>query len=313
MSSSSSTTPAKKVGSVTPVIGRFQSIITHVLLVVWAFLVTIGIATVIDPNWLDFISMKEKKDVAMTLESAGNEEFTRGNLREADRLFREALKVKPDLGNAMVGLGQVQLALGREEEAISFFRKGLENNPILPDFAYGNLGIIYEKRGDFVKALENYHKAAETAPEPTEAYSQLGQIYLKQQQPDSALVYFRAAMDNLMDMRVAYEAILIFTKRFKAEDSALVAFIDEKLEAGIPDEELSRFDIEIFIQSRTSTQRSVIVHHLLGVSLAILGRFDEGIPYIEKALQLAPDNSIIRNDLELARHEQRQAMVSGKP
>lgn len=313
MSSSSSTTPAKKANPAKPAISRFQAIITHLLLVVWAFLVAVGIATVIEPNWLDFISMREKKDIAMTLESAGNEELNRGNLREADRLFREALKVKPDFGNAMVGLGQVNLALGKEEEAISFFRKGLENNPILPDFAYGNLGIIYEKHGDFEKALEYYHKAAETSPEPTEAFSQIGQLYLKLQQPDSALIYFRAAMDNLTDMRVAYKAILIFTKRFKADDSVIVASIDEILEKGITDDELSHFDREIFIYSRTNTQRSVIVHHLLGVSLAVLGRFDEGIPYIEKALRLAPDNVIIRNDLELARHEQRQAISSGKP
>lgn len=305
MSSSSSTTRVNGK-SENHHVSRFQSIVTWVLLVFWAFLMAVGVATTVDPDWLDFISMPEKLDTAIKIEEAANTIMDRGNLAEAERLFQKALKIKPDYGNAMIGLGRVYLQLGSIDAASDMFQKSLKYDPFLPDIAYGNLGVVYESRGDFEKALFYYRKAAETAPEATGSLVNIGKIYLNTNKPDSAAIYLRKAVENISDMEVACRASMIFAKRLKHDDSDIVEAIDGKLSEGF-EEDLSRYDYDLFLYSRMHSQRSVVAHHMLGISLAIMGRFDEGIEYLEIAEKIAPNDPVIKNDLHLARTEREKA------
>ncbi len=308
MSSSSSTTRDVKPNSgVNRTVTRFQSIITWILLVFWVFLMAVGVATAIDPNWLDFLSKEEKLDTAMKLEEAGNTMLDRGNIVRAEELFREALEIKPDFGNAMIGLGRVYLNYGKEDIAIQMFQKALDNDPFLPDFAYGNLGVIYERRGELDKALYCYKKASEVAPEATGSLINIGQVYLDMEKPDTAAIYFKQAIENISDMEVAYRGSMIFARRVHPEKVEMVKTIDEKLAEGISAEELSLYDRDIFEYSRIHTDRSRAAHHLLGISLAIQGRFDEGIEYLEIAEKIAPNDPVIKGDLRLARTEREKA------
>ncbi len=307
MSSSSSTTHKKNTktrsaNSTSP----FQAIIAWILIGFWIFLMGIGIATVIDPNWLDFITHGEKTDTAMMVEQAGSDMFYKGNLIEAERLFRDALRIQPNHGNAMIGLGNIYLEYGRIDEAAAMFKKSLENNPVLPDLAYGNLGAIHENKGNKSRALEYYNMAAETAPEATGAIISIGRLYMRQDMHDSAVVYFRTAVNNLLDMKLAYRASMIFAKQHKSGDSLLVADIEYALEEDNFDSTL--YDYELFHYSRVFSPRGMESYHMLGVSLALTKNFDEAIPFLEYALNIAPDNNVIRSDLNLARQEAAQQL-----
>lgn len=307
MSSSSSTThntrgKSPSARSISP----FQAIIAWILMVFWVLLMGIGIATVIDPNWLDFITHTEKTDTAMMVEQAGNDMFYKGNFLEAERLFRDALRIQPNYGNAMIGLGNIYIEYGRIDDAAAMFNKSLENNPVLPDLAYGNLGAIYENRGDKSRALEYYNMAAETAPEATGAIISIGRLYMRQEMYDSAVVYFRTAVNNLLDMKLAYRASMIFAKQHRSSDSLLVADIERALEEDNFDSTL--YDYDLFHYSRVFSPRGIEAYHMLGVSLALTKNFDEAIPFLEYALNIAPNNNVIRSDLNLARQEAAQHM-----
>lgn len=302
MSSSSFTTHDRRSkSSSTKSISLFQMMIAWILVFSWLFLMAIGVATVIDPDWLDSFTQTEKTETAMMIEQAGSDMFYKGNLLEAERLYRDALRIKPDYGRAMIGLGQVYLEYGRIDDAIEMFNQSLKNDPILPDFAYGNLGAIYENRGNFSLALEYYHMAANTAPEATGALVSIGRLYMQHEMQDSAIVYYRTALNNLLDMRIAYRASMIFAKQHKSTDSTLIANVDRALDEDEFDSTL--YDYELFHYSRVFSHRGREIYHNLGVSLAVSKQFDEAIPLLEYALKIAPDNQVIRSALNLARQE----------
>ena len=50
-------------------------------------------------------------------------------------------------------------------------------------------------------------------------------------------------------------------------------------------------------------KKALVIHHLLGVSLAMTGNFDEGIIHLEKALEIQPGNIVIQRDINTARSE----------
>jgi len=71
-----------------------------------------------------------------------------------------AIELDEDYGNPYNDIGNYLIKLGRYEEAILWLKKAL-NAPryVHRYFPYFNLGSIYEKRGDWFKALEYYNDA----------------------------------------------------------------------------------------------------------------------------------------------------------
>ena len=284
-------------------VAKFQRALTYIFLVVWFFLMTVGVATLIDPDWLISISEPERQDTALKKDTFGKSLLEKGDIRRAIGLFEEAIEIDPDFGEAMVSLGRAYMAIGDEERAIEMFASGLKNDPLLPDMAYGNLGVIFANRGEFDKAIAYYRKGAEAAPDPTGAQINIGQTYLETDRPDSAVVVLKQALENLSDMKVAYRAALIFARRFHRDKPEEVEIIIGKLERDITDDDISYYDSETFLRSRMHGKKALVIHHLLGVSLAMTGNFDEGIIHLEKALEIQPGNIVIQRDINTARSE----------
>lgn len=83
-----------------------------------------------------------------------------GKLLEAIEECHKAIAVDPDFGNPYNDIGAYLLQMGRFDEAIPWLEKAkkakrYEN----PEFPYCNLGRIYELKGLWPLAMEQYKKA----------------------------------------------------------------------------------------------------------------------------------------------------------
>ncbi|MFF9619934.1 tetratricopeptide repeat protein [Streptomyces griseosporeus] len=103
---------------------------------------------------------------AAYLERAGELAWERGDLQDALRHFRAAVRTDPDLRAAQAGQGRVLAALGRSSEALSAYRVALTRQPE-PQYAL-ELGELYESLGlkdaarveyDLLRALVRQHAA----------------------------------------------------------------------------------------------------------------------------------------------------------
>ncbi len=77
-----------------------------------------------------------------------------------------AIDVDPDYGNPYNDIGSYMISLGRYDEAKIFLEKALRAPDYEPrHYPLYNLGRIYEKKGDWLKALEYYNCSLEIEPD----------------------------------------------------------------------------------------------------------------------------------------------------
>jgi tetratricopeptide (TPR) repeat protein len=73
---------------------------------------------------------------------------------------KKAVELEPEFGESYYQIGSYMVSMGREEDAITWLEKAIE---IIKDdsnySAYYKLGKIYEKKGDWLKALRHFNKA----------------------------------------------------------------------------------------------------------------------------------------------------------
>ncbi|MCG9884690.1 MAG: tetratricopeptide repeat protein [Cyanobacteria bacterium] len=109
----------------------------------------------------------------------GNRALDQGDYTEAERLFREAVRLDPDAAHVHIELG---IALGRQwkiEDAIASYRTALAllDDPATtpnPAHAAAYLGLGYalflrDEPGDLEAAIESYDRAIAIVPDFSEA------------------------------------------------------------------------------------------------------------------------------------------------
>ncbi len=96
-----------------------------------------------------------------------------GRRAEAERLYREAIRLKPDYESAYNNLGNVLLAQERTEEALSSYVRAMALKPGLPE-TYNNIGVILLRRGKAALAAGYFEQALERRESYADAHYNLG-------------------------------------------------------------------------------------------------------------------------------------------
>jgi uncharacterized protein YfaP (DUF2135 family) len=108
---------------------------------------------------------------AKSLNQNGEKVYHTGNLDEAISLFRQAIDLDPNYGQAYSNLGLAYQKAGRAAEAIWADRKAiaLASGPTAATVrasSYYNIGRLYEAAGQFSDALSNYQSAKHEKANP---------------------------------------------------------------------------------------------------------------------------------------------------
>jgi protein O-GlcNAc transferase len=158
---------------------------------------------------------------------AAIEDYQNGNLKEAESICREILRIRPDdiyvlnlLGNILRDKGDVDKATecykaaikrntqypgsyynlakilhsaGKLDEAISYYRKAIELDPDFPG-SYFYLGNVYQEKGRLDEAIRCYRKAIELDPKFPGLYVNLGNVYQEKGRLDEAINSYEGAL-----------------------------------------------------------------------------------------------------------------------
>jgi tetratricopeptide (TPR) repeat protein len=123
---------------------------------------------------------------------AGVERAEVGDLAEAEKVLREALKLAPRYAPALQTLGTVLLDRAKVQPALEVFRQSLAVNPLNSE-TYLNMGEAYMRLGNVSDALEMTQKALVIDEEDARHYAQLGEIYSRISRPDESRAAFEKA------------------------------------------------------------------------------------------------------------------------
>ncbi len=117
--------------------------------------------------------------------------------------YSRALKLKPDLPDALIHRAVAYFELRDFSHALADFSKMIELDPDNAD-TYVIRGDAYLGNGDFDLAMKDYQKAIELNPDDAKAYIYRGVAYLEQENPDFALTDFNKAIELNPDDADAY-------------------------------------------------------------------------------------------------------------
>ena len=121
--------------------------------------------------------------------SRGTALYAQGKLDEAAAAFREAIRLKPDMIDALTGLGIVLAEQGRTEEAIAAHGEVIRLKPDFADAHY-NLGLALEVQGTLDEAIAEFRTAIRLKPDLAEAHLSLGTALHGQGRLDQAIAEF---------------------------------------------------------------------------------------------------------------------------
>ncbi len=96
----------------------------------------------------------------------------RGQMGEAERLYRQVLSRHPDHSDALNLLGVLALQTGRNKEAIDLIGRALARNDRVADF-HNNMAEACRRSGQLDAAAAHFAKAAELEPNFIEAHQNL--------------------------------------------------------------------------------------------------------------------------------------------
>ena len=240
-----------------------------------------------------------KRGVSQTLNTMAGVLDTVGRSAEALAAYKEALSLRREIGDKK-GMGLTLLNLGafygdhgKHKEALPLYAEALQierdlNNEKLQAQILNNIGTTYSHQGEYQSALTNYQQSyqlreklglkagmAESLHNLAETNAQLGQYDTAMQQNLKALELYRSvgnqkgAATVSSSLGTLYSAQGQYDRALSALQSAAEAFKSDQ------------------------TAEAVEALGGYGVTLAQMGRGDEGQKSIEDALKVAGD---IKND-----------------
>ncbi len=106
-----------------------------------------------------------RKDLAATYVNRGIIRAARGDLDGAIHDYDTALKMKPDLGEALANKGAAYLRANNFREAINQLNKALDHELSQPAHVYYNRALAYESLGENKLAYKDYQQAAKLQPD----------------------------------------------------------------------------------------------------------------------------------------------------
>lgn len=141
------------------------------------------------------ISSRRNLDRASLCIGMGNALLQRGDFKNAEGRFREALQLDPQNARALSNLGLVLTLLHHPQDAERELQRAIALEPKLA-LAYNALGLSYAEEGRISEAKTAFEHAIQIDPEYAEAKNNLGALYAKSGKNADAVTLFEQATED---------------------------------------------------------------------------------------------------------------------
>ena len=137
---------------------------------------------------MPYLDLQQIVDLAMQHHRAGD-------LRGAERLYRQILSQKPNQPDALHLLGVLSADTGRTQEGIALIRQALSLAPSAAE-VWSNLGVILTREGRTNEAVEAFRQSIRLRPHVISDFNNLGNALQQAGRAGEAIAAYRTAMSN---------------------------------------------------------------------------------------------------------------------
>lgn len=109
-------------------------------------------------GWTIYDSFFLERIPGNTAYQEGDIFFQDGEYEQALRKYETALEARPDAPHYVRAKARTLMQLDRYKEALQWFNQAVELQPFFGG-AYANRGILFDRMGEYEKAIEDYEKA----------------------------------------------------------------------------------------------------------------------------------------------------------
>lgn len=189
-----------------------------------------------------------------------------GDLKQAIKSIKKALKINSKAAHYHRNLGLFLMESGRQQEAVAAFKRAIALNPKDAD-SHNDLGVIFSGQNRVEEAIAEYKKAIKKDPENVRAYGNLGTDLLKK--------------SDLSGSEVCQRKILEIYPR--DPDALLNLGIVLRLQARVEE------SVDVLRQALVFNPKHKETNLQLGISLRKLDRLDDAVDALNRALALDPN------------------------
>jgi tetratricopeptide (TPR) repeat protein len=224
----------------------------------------------------------------------------RGQLAEAERIYRQILELDPRHAESLHLLGVMAHQVGRDEIAVELICKAIEVDK-RPAAYHSNLGTAYQSLGRFDQAAVCYELALAINPELAEAQMNLGVVLAAQGKRDLAERSIRSALTSCPHLAEAHvnlgnmlqaqgrleEAVASYTRAITLKPTCAGAHFNYANAL----QELGKLDEAVAGYKRTLDLKPGMVeaHGNLGNALLTLNQLEAAEACYLRALTIKPD------------------------
>ncbi len=274
-----------------------NKIISIAIYSVWGILIIFGVLTLIQPAWLKELSEPGKDVEARSISDKGDNFLKNKQYPSAISNYIQALKIVPDLKKAIANLGIAYQKSGQYSKAIIVFNRLLEMDPEYPDIIYFNLANIYENTGKTDEAIKYYLLAADASANPEDDYQRAGRLYMENNNLDKAIACFIKAVDNKRTIENAYKSMLIVQEQSISDTTQEYRQISTEIESESYKNNLSGYDASIYNYLLAHDINLAKTYNNIGYCLALQKNYEESIQYLKSAIQIDPSFKDAKNNL----------------
>lgn len=269
--------------------------------------------------WRDSISLwsnavEQDSTNVLAYFALGNVYMENEQPRQAISNYRKALFLSPGFATAHSCLANAYLAESEVERAIYHYNQALQNGSREDMAIYGNLGMAYEVKGMFDKAIEQYERALQVDSTSVMARLGIAESYSRKAQYDRAI----EAYEELIETNEEFLRARVYFNLGVAQhqDGRYLDAIDSYIRAIETDSTFAEahyglgnayYKMRAFDMAVTDFKRAVGLapNHIaavvnLGNTYLEMGRLDDAISTYKTALDSSSSNLIALNNLGLA-------------
>jgi Flp pilus assembly protein TadD len=208
-------------------------------------------------------------------EMAGSLRLYTGHLDEAFEHYQFVLKYRPRHTEALGNLGWIYQCRGEWELAERYYRQALATDPALATATYSLVGLL-ERQGRIAEAADCLEAYTAKRPEDATMRCELGVVYARQGRAEPARSQFVQALALAPDDLRARHGLAVVLVQMGRGDEA-------------------RPHLEIVLSRQPDNANA---HVMLGVVLENAGEFAAARDHFAVALQLKPDDKEARDHLQ---------------
>jgi len=250
--------------------------------------------------FLNSQSANEAKTQAESLVGAGKTYLHDGAYQNAYGYFIRAISIKEDYTEAYIFLSQIYYLNNDIPTAIKWLEKALSFDPPERDLILNNMGLLYAKKGDYIKAREMLEKALTVGMNTEMVNNNLGTVSLSLGDYSSAVNYYQKAVNSRPTVKSLYieslrKAYIEYYQDEEYGDISIAAKI--QLDEGIDERDLALYDAEIIKKYGRSNDRESELYSNLARALEMEGDIDTAIENAARALKFTPNSFAVHCQL----------------